>query len=384
MTSVAPLRKRTLQPPTDKSYFLFGPRGTGKSTWVRARYPGAVYIDLLDSAAYTDLLARPERLELLIPSAYDGWVIIDEVQKVPALLDEVHRLIEKRRLRFVLTGSSARKLRRRGVNLLAGRALTLEMHPFTAAELGPTFVLERALEHGMLPAVWAERDPAAFLESYVHTYLREEVQQEGLVRNLAAFARFVEAASFSQAGVLNVSAVARDCGAERKTVEGYFDILEDLLLAVRVQPFARRAKRRIVSHPKFYLFDAGVYRAVRPSGPLDPMAEIAGPAMETLLLQHLRASNAARRLGYEIHYWRDALGHEVDFVLYGRRGLHAFEVQRSARIRDEDLVSLGLFLSDYPMATATVVYAGTRPGRRGNIEILPLATFLAEIDERLG
>jgi predicted AAA+ superfamily ATPase len=374
---------RLLSPPLDKSFFLFGPRGTGKSYWARAAYADALYLDLLDHALYVDLLAAPERLERLIPPTHEGFVVLDEIQRVPALLHEVHRLIERRRARFVLTGSSARQLRRRGTNLLAGRALTLEMHPFTASELGRDFDLDRALRFGLLPATWVERDAAGFLESYVATYLREEVQQEGLTRNLAAFARFLEAASYSQACVLNVSAVARDCGLERKLVEGYFGILDDLRIGVRLPAFTRRAKRRVVLHPKFFLFDAGVFRAVRPQGPLDPLAEIEGPAFETLVMQHLRSTNAGLRLGYQISYWRDAAQREVDFVLYGKRGFHAVEVTRSSRVRDGDLASLRRFLADYPSARAVLVYAGTRASRDGSIEIVPAQAFFTGLGARL-
>lgn len=282
----------------------------------------------------------------------------------------------------MLTSSSARKLRRRGTNLLAGRALTPEMHPFVAEELGAQFDPRRALDHGLLPATWAERDAAGFLESYVATYLREEAAQEGLTRNLAAFSRFLEAASFSQGAVLNISAVARDCGLDRKLVEGYFGILDDLLIGIRLGPFTRRAKRRVVQHPKFYFFDAGVFRAVRPQGPLDPLAELLGPAFETLILQHLRAVNSARRLGYQLTYWRDAAGHEVDFVLYGQRGFHAIDVTHGSRVRDGDLESLRLFSRDYPTASATLVHAGPRASREGQIEIVPVRDFLADLSER--
>ena len=197
--------------------------------------------------------------------------MVDEVQRVPDILNEVHRLIESRGLRFVLTGSSARKLRRRGVNLLAGRALTRRMHPLTARELGRDFDLGRALRFGCLPFACTASDPQEYLASYVSTYLREEVQQEGLARNLAAFSRFLEAASFSQGSVLNMAAVARDCSVRAKVVEDYFAILENLLIAVRLPVFTRRAKRRLVAHPKFYFFDAGVFRAIRPRGPLESM-----------------------------------------------------------------------------------------------------------------
>lgn len=362
-----------------KSFLLLGPRGTGKSVWARQAFPDAVTLDLLEAEAYTELLASPARLEAKIPAKHRGWVVIDEVQKVPALLDEVHRLIETRRLKFALTGSSARKLRRRGVNLLAGRALALSMHPLTCAELGRDFRIEHALEHGGLPTAWVEDHPRAFLQTYVKTYLREEVMQEGLTRNLAAFARFLEAISFSQGSLLNVSAVARECHVERKVVEGYAEILEDLLLAVKLPAFQRRARRRVTAHPKHYLFDVGVFRAVRPRGPLDATHEIDGPAFETLLLQELRAHNDYADLGYQLSYWRTATGAEVDFVLYGERGLHAFEVKRSARLRAADFSGLRVFAADYPEATLTLVYAGAKAYTEGPVRVVPMAQLLSEL-----
>ncbi|MFM9968183.1 MAG: ATP-binding protein, partial [Burkholderiales bacterium] len=250
---------RLLTPSCTQSFFLFGPRGTGKTAWLREHFSAAPFFDLLDSATYTELLASPRRLDDRIPSNYKGWVVVDEIQRVPELLNEVHRLIESRRLQFVLTGSSARKLRARGVNLLAGRALTRQMHPLCAAELGRDFDLKRAIQFGTLPFACTTEKPRDYLASYVSTYLREEIQQEGLTRNLAAFGRFLEAASFSQGSVLNISSVARECGVQVKMADAYFGILEDLMIAVRIPVFARRAKRRLVAHPKFYFFDAGVY-----------------------------------------------------------------------------------------------------------------------------
>ena len=372
---------RILAPPETSSFFLFGPRGVGKTAWLRATYPDALYVDLLDHGQYARLLAAPDRIAALIPARFDRPVVIDEIQRVPELLNEVHRLIESRGLRFVLTGSSARQLRRRGVNLLAGRAVTRFMHPLTATELGADFDAVRALRQGTLPAAWTHEDPADYLRSYTATYLREEVQQEGIARNIAAFARFLETASFSQAGVLNVASVARECGVAAKVANDWFGILEDLLLAVRLPVFARRAKRRMTSHPKLFLFDAGVYRALRPRGPLDPEEQIDGPALETLLLTHLRAHNDARGHGYALHTWRTQSGVEVDFVLYGPRGLRAFEVQRSGVIRDEDLRGLRLFLADHPEATATLVHAGTLRRHDAGIEIVPLADCVAHMDD---
>lgn len=367
----------------DKSFFLFGPRGTGKTTWVKSSLPGAVYLDLLESGLFNDLAASPQRLEGFLPPRRDGWVVIDEVQRIPELLNEVHRLIEARACRFVLTGSSARKLRRGGTNLLAGRALTHSMHPLTALELGGDFDLQRSLEAGQLPSVHVERDPKAYLESYVQSYLREEIQQEGLVRSLGPFARFLEAASFSQASVLNISSVARDCGVERKVVESYFSILEDLLIAARVPVFAKKAKRRICAHPKFFFFDAGVYRTIRPKGPLDKPEQIEGHALETLVFQELRALNDCLRMGYSLHYWRTSDGREVDFVLYGERGILAIEVKRAARLSPSDFSGLDAFLTDYPMAKAFMLYGGGRRRREGSVELVPLQDALPRLPELL-
>jgi uncharacterized protein len=371
-----------LQKGSDASFFLFGPRGTGKSAWVRRAFPDALYLDLLDPELHYELLAAPQRLARKIEPSQDR-VIIDEVQKVPAILDEVHRLIESRRTRFVLTGSSARKLRRSGVNLLAGRARTRHMFPLTARELGSDFDLAHSLRFGQLPAAYVERDPGGFLAAYVQTYLREEVLAEGLTRNLGAFARFLETASLSQASQLNVSSVARDASIDRKVAESYFGILEDLLLAVRLPAFTKKAKRRLVQHPKLFFFDAGVYRAIRPKGPLDTPSEIDGAALETLVFQELRAHCDYGDLGYTLHYFRTSGGHEVDFVLYGERGIVAIEVKRGERIRSGDLTGLETFLADYPMARAYVVYGGSRRYREGGIEMVPAATFLRELPDRL-
>lgn len=368
----------------DKSFFLFGPRGTGKTTWVKNALPEAVYLDLLESELFNDLTANPQRLENFIPPRRGGWVIIDEVQRIPELLNEVHRLIETRFCRFVLTGSSARKLRRGGTNLLAGRALTYAMHPLTAVELGSDFNLDKSLSFGQLPSAHVEKDPKAYLESYVETYLREEVQQEGLTRRLGPFTRFLEAASFSQASVLNVSEVARDCAVERKVVENYFSILNDLLIATQAPIFAKRAKRRLSAHSKFFFFDVGLYRTLRPRGPLDRPEEIPGPALETLVFQELRALNDSLRLGYSIHYWRTADGREVDFVLYGEKGIKAFEVTRAARLRGRDFAGLKAFLEDYPMAKAYVLYGGARRQREGSVDLIPLQEALPRLPELLG
>ena len=363
---------RLIKSPENKSFFLFGPRGTGKTTWVKQSFPNAVYIDLLESRLFNDLLADPQRLVNFIPNNFNDWIIIDEVQKIPELLNEVHRLIEKHKYKFILTGSSARKLRRKGPNLLAGRALNYSMHPLTAIELGKDFDLNHSLMFGNLPSVYVESNPKDYLESYIKTYLQEEIQQEGLTRNLSRFSRFLEAASFSQGSVLNILEVSRECAIERKVVENYFTILEDLLLAYKVPIFTKRAKRRLVAHPKFYFFDVGIYRTLRPMGPLDAPEEVEGISFESLLFQELKAINDYYGLGYKIYYWRTSNNLEVDFVLYGERGLKAFEIKRRGRVPSSELRGLKAFLKDYPTARAYYIYGAERRMSEGDIDIIPL------------
>ncbi|MFQ5486374.1 MAG: ATP-binding protein [Desulfobacterales bacterium] len=374
---------RILDTPRGKSFFLFGPRATGKTTWVQTVFADGIKIDLLESELYSSLLASPGRLVELIPDKFDDWIVIDEIQRIPDLLNEVHRLIENRKLKFVLTGSSARKLRGKGVNLLAGRALTRYMYPLTARELGKDFSLAKSLQVGHLPSVYSETDPVDYLASYVRTYLREEVQQEGLTRNLQTFARFLETASFSQASTLNISEVARECSVNRKLAEEYFYILEDLLLAYRLPVFTRRAKRRMAVQPKFYLFDVGVYKAIRPKGPLDRPEEIEGAALETLLFQELRAVNDLHKLGYNLYYWRTAYGQEVDFVLYGERGLIAIEIKRAAKIRNHEFKGLKAFSKDYPQAALYMFYGGEKKLFVNNIKLIPLEKAITALPDLL-
>ena len=374
---------RLIKTPKNKSFFLFGPRGTGKTTWVKFNFPRAVYLDLLEAEIFNDLLANPQRLENYIPKGTTDFVIIDEIQKVPALLDEVHRLIEKDKLKFILTGSSARKLRKKGHNLLGGRALTYFMHPLTATELGADFDIERSLKFGQLPSVYGEEDPKKYLESYVKAYLEEEVFQEGLTRSLANFARFLEMASFSQGSVLNTSAVAREAAIERKVVENYFNILEDLLIGLRLPVFSKKAKRRLVAHPKFYFFDTGVYRTVRPMGPLDLPEMAEGLAFESLFFQDLLAINDNLNLGYKFYYYRTATGIEVDFIAYGEKGIRAFEVKRTGRISTAVTRGLRYFLKEFPQAKCFLIYGGKRKMREGKIEIISLEEALKNLPQLL-
>ena len=332
------------------SFFLLGPRGTGKSTIVRSAFPDAVWLDLLDPGLHQSYLTHPERLrERLAAEKHSVVLVIDEIQKIPQLLDVVHALIEEKRgHQFVLTGSSARKLKRSGVDLLAGRAVMRHLYPFMAGELGDAFDLKKALRIGLLPLVWQATDPDDVLQSYVALYIREEVHAEGLVRNLAGFYRFLEAIAFSHASLLSPNTIARDCGIDGKTAESYVSILEDLLLAYRLPVFRKRAKRDLIAHQKFYLFDPGVFRSLRPKGPLDHPNEIDGPALEGLVAEHLRAWNAYGGGKFTLSFWRTRSGTEVDFIVYGPNGFWAVEVKNSTRIRDKDLRGTEFFSRRLP------------------------------------
>lgn len=362
-----------------KSFFLFGPRGTGKTSWVKQNLPNSLYLDLLEAELYKDLLANPQRLEKIIPPNFAEWIVIDEVQKIPELLNEVHRLIEKENYKFVLTGSSARSLRRRGVNLLAGRALTCHMHPLTAIELKQDFSLERALLYGCLPAVFKEEKPQNYLTSYINTYLREEIQYEGLTRNLGNFTRFLESASFSQGAIVNFSAISRECSIPQKTVTGFFDILDDLLIGYRLPVFSKHTKRRLIAHPKFYYFDVGVYKAIRPKGPLDTYDMLDGLGLETLFLEELRAVNDYFELGFSLFYWHTSDGQEVDFIVYGEKGFFAFEIKHTRKPDLKDFRGLKAFHKDYPMAKLYLLCNVTRREYHGNIEVIPFVDALYEL-----
>ena len=371
--------KRFLSPP-DSSFFLFGPRGTGKTTWLRQRLPEALVVNLLEPDIAREMSARPERLRELVLGNQDRLdVVVDEIQRVPELLHVVHSLIESgTSRRFALTGSSARKLRQGGVNLLGGRATVRTLHPFMGAEL-PSFNLERSLLIGLVPLVIRARDPKDTLAAYASLYVEQEVKIEGLVRHMGSFARFLEVVSFSHGSVLTLTNVARDAAVNRKTVEGFVEVLEDLLISFRVPVFTRRARRATVAHPKFYFFDTGVFRSLRPGGPLDRPSEIDGAALEGLVAQHLRAWIAYTGGDHELFYWRTRSGVEVDFVLYGTTNFTAIEVKNSDRVRPADLRGLKAFTQDYPECTPLLLYRGADMLDIDGISCRPVNSFLATL-----
>ncbi len=374
--------KRFFTSPDHQSFFLFGPRGTGKSTWLKEAYPDAFWINLLDPETFRFFLAAPEKLKpALEEHPKQKTVVIDEVQKIPELLNVVHAMIEEKKgFQFVLTGSSARKLKKEGVNLLGGRALLRHMPPFFAEEIEPIFQLSRNIRLGMLPLVLDSSMPEEILKAYVGIYLKEEVQAEGIVRNLGDFARFLETMSFSHAQVLNTSNISRECQISRKTVDSYLIILQDLLLSFQLQVFHRKAKRALVQHPKFYYFDSGVYYFLKPSNLYDVATEKEGPALEGLVAQHLKAWVDAQKEMHQLHYWRTSSKVEVDFIVSGPNCFLAIEVKNSSTVHPGDLRGLEAFCKDYPEATPLFLYRGKHRIKEKGISCIPAEEYLLGIN----
>ncbi len=369
----------------ETSYFLFGPRGTGKSTMVETRFPGALLIDLRQADMRYRLSVNPDHLAELVSAHPDGkTIIIDEIQKIPDLLSIVHMLIEKKRKwKFILTGSSARKLKRQGVDLLGGRALKKILHPFMASELKDQFNFNEALMYGLLPLRFAHKDPIQTLQAYINLYLEEEVKMEGLIRHYESFTRFLHVISFSHGSTLNVTNIARECHVKRTTVNDWISILEDMLICYQIPMFTQRAKRELSAHPKFYLFDAGVYRALRPKSIKDSDSEINGAGLEGLVAQHLVAWRDYSAEKHDLYFWRTRSGVEVDFVVFGALGFWAIEVKNTEKIRPDDLQSLLAFGQDYPEAKLLLLYRGKERLLKNNVLCMPCEEFLRGVSPDL-
>jgi len=364
--------------PAGQSAFLWGPRKTGKSTFLKATYPDSAYYDFLETDLYLELLTRPHLLREQLLARADGIgeqpVILDEVQKIPRILDEVHLLIENHGFQFILCGSSARKLKRGKANLLGGRAWRLEMFPLVSAELEELNLL-RILNRGLIPVHYLEEQYRRSLRAYTQDYLKEEVFDEGLTRNVPAFSRFFEAMGYSHGELTNYANIARDCGVDAKTVKEYYQILVDTLLGRIVEPFKHRQDRHVISRaPKFYLFDVGVAGALTRREITEERGELFGKALEHFIFMELAAYESYRELEYPINFWRTKSGLEVDFVL--GNGEVAIEVKGARRVEKRDLRPIIAFTEQYaPRKSLVVCNERTERLHRG-VSILPWRRFL--------
>ena len=358
---------------------------TGKSNLIHHLYPDALFIDFLKSHEQFQYQRSPAHLlDLLKANPKIQKVVLDEIQRVPELLDVVHQAIEAfpKKYPFIMTGSSSRKLKTAGVNLLGGRAMVRTLHPFLPSELGKDFNLEFALQFGLLPLIQRSNEPQEKLAGYLQLYIREEVKQEGLIRNLPAFTRFLEAVSFSQGQLLNLNEVSRECQTPRSTIEGYYSILKDLLLIHELPSFKKNNRKATVEHGKFYYFDVGVYRSIRPSGPLDRNEFITGASFETLVFQSLNAYLSYRNEQEQIYFWRSTTGAEVDFVFYGKNQFIAIEVKATRKLRPNDFKGLQSFSEDYPQAKKIILYGGSERYLKDDVLCIGLEEFLSELSPK--
>lgn len=357
---------------------VLGPRQTGKSTLIRSQFPEALYLDLLDSLLRAELNTQPGRFRELVKSAGRQVVVIDEVQKAPHLLDEVHWMLENGDWRFVICASSARKLRREGTNLLGGRAAQCELFPLTTREIAD-FDLDRYLRNGGLPAHYLREDPGVLLRSYVTSYLQEEIIAEAAAKNIGVFARFLETVASTHGRIMNYSNIARECGVSHHTVRNYFQVLKDTLLGFELEPWKKSQDRRMVETAKFYLFDIGVANAI-PTERIVPTpgTDAYGRAFEHFILREIQACHSYEGRPLRLSFWRTSSGTEVDFILGDMR--HAVETKASLNVSAQDLKGLRLVRKDFPGTPATLVYRGDRDySTEDGIRVQPWSRFVERL-----
>jgi predicted AAA+ superfamily ATPase len=367
--------------------FLWGPRKVGKTTLLRQRFPHAARYDLLDTALRTRLLLRPSLLREELLGSRPRLVVIDEIQKVPALLDEVHFLLESTDMRFILCGSSARKLRRGAANLLGGRAWRFELFPFTTTELHvpaasttANRTLERIVNHGLIPQHYLASRPERFLKGYVLDYLAQEIQAEALTRNVPAFARFLDAVAATHGQLVNYANIARDCGVSAKTVREYYQILDDTLLGHRLPPWRKARSRRLIETEKYYLFDVGVVRALSGMRLIQPGAEEFGRAFEHFLIEEMRAYLSYRERDLPMTFWRTSTGLEVDLIV-GALDL-AIEFKAARGVGEGQVRGLRALMADQRVRRALIVSLDETPRQlAGGIEVWPWQLFCQRLWE---
>lgn len=357
-----------------KSYFLFGPRQTGKSSLISHSLKDARVYNLLDNTLFLELNRNPGRLSEEL-TARDKIVVIDEIQRLPDLLNEAHRLIEERGVRFLLTGSSARKLRHGGVNLLGGRARTQYFHPLTVKELGPHFDLKRALNSGLIPSIYFSPDPNADLEAYAGNYLQQEIVAEGATRNIPAFSRFLKVAALCNATIVNFTNTANDAQVPRTTIYEYFEILKDTLIIRELPAFKKGNRRKPIRSSKYYFFDAGIARQMQGRGTLNEGTPEFGGAFETFLMHELTAFSDYKR-AVQLSFWRSTSGFEVDFIIDDHT---AIEVKAKSVITADDLRSLKAIAQEHRFKRLVCVCLEKRPRKTDNIEIVPYLDFLEKL-----
>lgn len=366
-----------IQDAETESVFFFGARQTGKTTLLKNLFPNTRYYDLLKSDEFERLSRKPSLLrEELINIPSDELIIIDEIQKLPILLDEVHWLITNCGLRFILTGSSARKLRRGGVNLLGGRALQNNFYPLVSTEI-PDFDLDRAVNNGMIPRHYLIQNATKRIRGYVGNYLQSEIMEEARVRNLAVFNRFLEAAALTSGEMLVFSNVAADCGVSSVTAKAYFEILEDTLFGYTVPAYTKTKKRKLIQAPKFYLFDVGVTNYLLHRSHLQQGSPEYGHAFEHLVIQELIAYLGYQQREEEIRYWRTSSGLEIDVVLGDAKV--GIEIKSTKELRNNQLKGLRSFGKDYPEARLIAVTLDKYRRLVDNIEIIPVLEFFADL-----
>ncbi|MCO6496047.1 MAG: ATP-binding protein [Chitinophagaceae bacterium] len=371
------IRKQNFPDSGNESLFLWGARQTGKSTLLKEMFPETLWFDLLLADVYERLLRNPTILrETVLVNPEIKAVVIDEIQRIPELLNEIHWLIANTHTRFIMSGSSPRKIVRSQTNLLGGRALRYELYPLVSAEI-PDFDLLKALNHGLLPKHYLVAQPKRLLAAYIGNYLKDEIVSEAKIRNVNVFARFLEAAAFSNGEMVNYTNIAADCGVSAPTIKEYFQILEDTLIGRFVPVYQKRPKRRVIQAPKFYLFDVGIVNHLLKRGKVEYKSEAFGNAFEHFIYQELYAHRHYSGLDYTISYWRTASQLEVDFIL----GDHqiAIEVKASDHISDKHLRGLKAFMEEYKVKQAIVVCTEPLARLHNGINILPWQVFLQKL-----